>query len=272
MMLATATAVLPGSPRQSAFRVPHWARRGLGLAILLACWAVGSAVGVIGPQELPGPVAIIRSFSSLLANGELASNMWSSVGRVAIGLSIGVGVGLALAVISGLTRIGEHLVDAPMQLLRTLPILALTPLDILWFGIGNPAKIVLIVFGVSFPIYLNTFAAIRSIDNRYIELASSLELSWFQLLVRVVIPGSLPGFLVGLRYAVGISWLILVVSEQINANSGIGYLMNQAQQLNQVNVVVVCLVVYGALGVTSDAFVRFLERRALAWRSSFTGS
>jgi sulfonate transport system permease protein len=252
--------------------VPSFLRRSLGIFILLGLWAVGSATGLFKPNELPGPVAIAKTFGTLLANGELVKNMLASLGRVAFGLSIGVVVGLVFAIVSGLVRMGENVVDAPMQMLRTLPILALAPIDILWFGIGNTAKIILIVYGVSFPIYLNTFAAIRGIDSRYIELAKTLKLSRWTLLRRVIVPGSLPGFLVGLRFAVGISWLILVVSEQINANSGIGYLMSQAQQLDQVNIVLVCLVVYGLLGISSDALVRFLERRMLTWRSTFSGN
>ena len=256
----------------SRFKVPRALKRGVGLLVLLVGWQICSSAGLLSVQTLAGPVTVARTFGTLVANGELLSNLLASLGRVSVGLGLGVAVGLTLAVFSGLTQVGENLVDAPMQMLRTLPILALAPLDILWFGIGDEAKVVLIMFGAMFPIYLNTFAAIRGIDQRYIELATTLGLSRRQLLRRVILPGALPGFLVGLRFAVGISWLVLVVSEQINANSGIGYLMNQAREFDETNVILVCLVVYGALGIASDVVVRLLERRALAWRSSFSGS
>ena len=188
---------------------------------------------------------------------------------MAIGLTLGTAVGLTLAVLSGLSAIGEDVVDGPMQVLRALPILALVPLDIVWFGIGESAKEFLIAFGVAFPIYINTHAAIRGIDPGLVELATTLRMSRWQVLRRIVLPGALPGFIVGFRFAAAAAWLILVVSEQVNANSGIGYLMNQAQVLDETNVIIVGLVVYGILGLSSDTIIRTIERRALRWRPTF---
>ncbi|HEX3946818.1 MAG TPA: ABC transporter permease subunit, partial [Acidimicrobiales bacterium] len=162
-------------------RVPRLVKRCLGLILLLALWQVCSSAGWLSVQTLAGPVTVARTFGTLLADGELLTNLAASVSRVAVGLSLGVALGLGLAVFSGLTQLGENLVDAPMQMLRTLPILALAPLDILWFGIGDEAKVLLIMFGVLFPIYLNTFAAIRGIDQRYLELAQTLGMNRWQL-------------------------------------------------------------------------------------------
>jgi sulfonate transport system permease protein len=184
------------------------------------------------------------------------------------GLAIGVALGAVLAVLAGLSRLGEYLLDANLQMLRSLPILALVPLAIVWFGIGEEVKVLLVALGVMFPIYLNTHAAIRGVDRRYFDLATTVGLGRAAVLRRIVVPGALPGFFTGLRFSVAIAWLVLVVSEQINASSGVGYLMTQARSLGQTDVIMVGLVVYALLGVTSDALVRFLEGRALTWRST----
>ena len=155
-----------------------------------------------------------------------------------------------------------------MQMLRFLPIIGLQPLIVLWFGIGETAKVSLIAFAVAFPIYINTYAAIRAIDPNHLELARVVGLRRAALLRRVVVPGALPGFLVGLRMSVAVSWLILVFAEQINATNGIGYLMVRAQEFFQTDVILVGLAVYALLGLLSDALVRAIERKALAWRST----
>ena len=204
-------------------------------------------------------------------SGELQQHLWVSLGRVLRGLGIGIGVGVTLALLSGLFRLGEDLLDPPLQMLRTLPILALVPLFILWFGIGETPKIALVALGTMFPIYLNTYAGIRGIDNKLVEAATTLSLSRAELIVHVILPGALPGALVGLRYSLGIAWLILVISEQINASAGIGYLMTNAREFLRTDVIVVGLVVYSLLGLATDALVRVLERRVLVWRVAFAG-
>jgi sulfonate transport system permease protein len=238
----------------------------LGPAVLLALWETLSATGTLDEGTLAAPATVVRTAWDLVADGTLPQNLVISLRRIVLGLAIGVVVGLVLAVASGLTALGEDLIDAPVQMVRAMPILALVPLDIIWFGIGEQAKIVLIAFAVVFPIYLNTHAAIRRLDPRFLELATTLRLTRRQVVRRVVLPGALPGFFTGLRFAAAIAWLVLVVSEQINANQGLGYLMNKAQEFDQTDVVVVGLLVYGALGLVSDALVRRGERAALAWQ------
>ena len=240
--------------------------------MLICLWGVLSATGVLSAQTLAGPVDVVRTAGHLIANGELQSNLWVSLHRVFWGLLLGVSVGLGLAVFSGLTHVGEAVVDGPMQIFRSLPILALQPLFIVWFGIGEEMKIVLIAFAVSFPIYINTYAGIRGVDQRFVELAHGVRLSRWQLIRRVVLPGALPSFLVGLRYSLAVAWLVLILSEEVNATSGIGYLITQAGLYGETNVIVVCLAVYGALGLLSDLLVRVLERRALAWRRGLVAS
>jgi sulfonate transport system permease protein len=259
----------PAVPRRLAWkRVPRPVRRLLGPVVLLAVWELASVLGLIDNQTLAGPGTVISTAGHLIRIGELQQALLASLHRVAIGLALGTLAGLVLALISALTGLGEDLFDGPMQILRALPILALVPLDIVWFGIGEEAKEFLIAFGVAFPIYINTHAAIKGIDPRLTELAATLRLKRREVLRRIVLPGALPGFIVGFRFAAAIAWLILVVSEQVNANSGLGYMMNQAQVLDQTNVILVGLVAYGILGLTSDTLIRMLERRVTTWRPS----
>jgi sulfonate transport system permease protein len=250
-------------------RIPPGIERMLGVVLVIGLWQLASSVGLIDEQTLAGPATVLHSGWCLLQDGTLRSAIWVSLGRVVQGVAIGVPLATALALIAGLSRLGEDTVDAPMQMLRFLPIIGLQPLIVLWFGIGNSAKVSLIVLGVVFPVYINTFAAIRAIDPRHFELARSVGLGRFATIRRVVLPGALPGFLVGLRLAAAVAWLILVFAEQINATNGIGFLMIHAQEFFRTDIIVVGLAVYAVLGLASDALIRFLEKRALRWRASW---
>jgi sulfonate transport system permease protein len=261
------------APRRLTWsRLPRGVRRLLGPLALLALWQASSWAGLVDNQSLASPATVVSTAGHLISIGELQTALWVSLHRVAIGLSLGTAIGLVLALVAGLIGFGEDLVDGPMQILRALPILALVPLDIVWFGIGEEAKELLIAFGVAFPIYINTHAAIRGIDPRLVELAQTLRLRRIEILRRVILPGAVPGFIVGFRFAAAIAWLILVVSEQVNANSGLGYMMNQAQVLDQTNVILVGLAAYGILGLTSDTIIRAIERRVTTWRPSLAGA
>jgi sulfonate transport system permease protein len=249
--------------------IPYsWA---LGPFLLLALWATGSAVGLIDARNLSAPWTVVTTAGDLIANGRLQSNLATSAQRAAIGLLFGVVVGLVVAIISGLSRIGEGLIDGPVQIKRAIPSLALIPLLILWFGIGESMKVITIALGVFVPVYIHTHNGLRTIDTRYVELAETVRLSRLQFLRHVVLPGALPGFLLGMRFAVTSAWLSLVVVEQVNATSGIGYMMELARTYGQTDVIIVGLVVYGLLGLASDASVRLIERRALSWRRTMAG-
>ncbi|GAA1114974.1 ABC transporter permease [Nocardiopsis composta] len=241
----------------------------IGPVLLLALWQAGSATGLIPERTLAAPSTVLATGADLIATGRLQEHLLVSLGRAMTGLAIGVALGTALALTAGLFRLGEDVIDGPMQILRAVPGLALVPLAIVWFGIGEEVKVFLVVFGTTFPVYVNMHAAIRGVDPRYAELARTVGLNRLQLIRRVVLPGALPGFFVGLRFATAISWLVLVVSEQINATSGIGFLMTQARSFAQTDVIVVGLVVYGLLGLASDLLVRFIERKVLSWRRTF---
>ncbi len=247
-------------------------RRFVAPLLLVAAWQSGSMLGLIPSRTVAAPSAIISSLIALLASGELQQNLLVSLARVAIGLGIGVGIGAVAALVAGLSRLGEDAIDAPLQMARTLPHLALVPLFILWFGIGETPKIALVALGAVFPIYLNLFAGIRGVDPKLVEAARTLGLSRLALIRHVILPGALPSGLVGLRYAVGVGWLSLVVGEQINADSGIGYMMMNAREFLRTDIIMVGLLVYALLGLLADQGVRALERAALIWRPSMVGA
>ncbi|MTH61306.1 ABC transporter permease subunit [Paracoccus litorisediminis] len=253
-------------------RVPRWLRRTTGPVVLVALWHLASSTGILPAEVLAGPGTVLSSAAKLIESGELQAAIVVSMSRAMTGLAIGGSIGVLLAVLSGLTRLGEDMVDAPMQMLRTVPNVALIPLLIIWFGIGEAPKIALIALATAFPLYLNVYAGIRGVDQSLIEAGRTLGLSRWGLVRHVILPGALPNALVGLRYSLGIAWLALVFGEQINATAGVGYLMANAREFFQTDVIVVCLVVYAFLGLAVDLVVRTLERIFLSWRPSFTGA
>ncbi|MBE2997338.1 ABC transporter permease [Nocardiopsis sp. HNM0947] len=238
----------------------------LGPLLLLAVWFLGSATGFIDERTLSAPWTVVATAGDLVADGTLPDHLAASAQRALLGLVSGIAVGLALALVSGLSRLGEGVVDGPMHVNRAVPNLALLPLLILWFGIGEEMKVITIALAVVVPIYVHTHNGLRAIDRRYVELAETLGTSRTAFLARVVLPGALPGFLLGLRFAVTAAWLSLVVVEQVNATSGLGYMMTLAGTYGQTDVIVVGLVVYAVLGLLMDGLVRLVQRRALAWR------
>jgi sulfonate transport system permease protein len=250
-------------------RVNNVLRRAYVPILIVILWQAGSDLGLYSVQTVPPPTVVAVAAWQLATSGQLAINIWVSLERVAFGLSIGVAAGTTMALISGLSRIGEDAIDSTVQMVRTLPHLALIPLMIMWFGIGETPKITLIALGSLFPIYLNLFAGIRGADRKLREAAGTLGLTHFETILHVVLPAALPSFLVGLRQAFGISWITLVVAEQINANAGIGYLVMNARDFLRTDIIFVGLAIYALLGLLTDSSVRFLEKHLLAWRPSY---
>lgn len=257
--------------RRLGLRKPVPLAAGSGIVLLLAVWTAGSTAGLIDPRVLSAPWTVVTTGVDLAVDGNLLENLWVSLTRAAQGLVWGVLAGVVLALLSGLSRVGEALLDGPIQVKRAVPNLALLPLLILWFGIGEEMKVITIALGVFIPIYIHTHNGLRSIDKRYVELAETLRLGRRQFVTRVVLPGALPGFLLGLRFAVTGSLLALVVVEQVNGTAGIGYMMELARTYGQTEVIFVGLVVYGVLGYTADYSVRLLQRKALTWRRTLEG-
>jgi sulfonate transport system permease protein len=247
-----------------------WYRLISPVAVVLLWQAVSSA-GLISAQKLPPPATIWHTAVSLVttdspAYGTLQGAMLVSLERMAIGFAVGGTAAVVLALIAGLSRLGENAIDPLMQILRMLPLFGLIPVFIVWFGIGELPKIILIAIGAAIPLYLNTFAGIRSVDAKLAEVGQVLRLSRAEMIRHVVLPGALPQALTGLRQSLGVAWLALVVAEQVNANAGLGFMISQATQFLRNDVILVALAVYAVLGLITDGLVRLLERRALAWR------
>jgi len=238
----------------------------LSPVILLALWQLGSAVGLISQDVLPAPSLIVEAGIELIKNGQLVDALRVSGVRVVEGLILGGVIGVALGTAVGLSRWFEATVDPPMQMVRALPHLGLIPLFILWFGIGELPKVLLVALGVSFPLYLNTFSAIRQVDPKLFETAQVLGFSFWQRFRTIIVPSAAPQVLVGFRQSLAIAWLTLIVAEQINADKGIGFLINNARDFLRIDVIIFGLIVYALLGIGTDAAVRAMERRALRYR------
>ncbi|WP_116205074.1 ABC transporter permease [Amycolatopsis circi] len=269
-MSISTTGVLPraetAAPKRAPRRLPSL-RRWISPVVLVAAWQIASSTGALPPDKLSSPWTVLQAGVDVARSGELGSAFVVSLGRVGAGFALGALAGLLLGAVAGLSRWGEALVDPPVQMLRTLPFLGLIPLFILWFGIGEETKIVLVALGVAFPLYLNVHSGIRTADPQLVEAARALGFTRGEQLWHVVLPGALPQALVGLRQSLGVAWLALIVGETVNADAGIGYLINNAREFLRTDVVVVGLVVYAVLGLVTDALVRLLERRALRWRA-----
>ncbi len=263
----------PSAPRITAYvrsvsrALLPWA---LPLGALIA-WQAAASLGLLSTRVLPAPSDVALAFWRTLKDGSLIANISVSTGRALVGLAIGGAGGLALGVLNGIWRPAETIFDSTLQMLRNVPHLAIIPLVILWFGIDEEAKIFLVAIGVAFPIYLNTFHGIRTVDRGLVEMARVYGLPPGALFLRIVLPGALPSILVGLRYALGIMWLTLIVAETISSTSGIGYMTMNAREFLQTDVVVLGVVAYALLGKLADSLTRAIERRALAWHPAYQG-
>ena len=247
------------------YRLAPWA---LPLALVIL-WQIAVETGWLSNRILPAPSAVLAAFWSLSQSGELWQHLSISSQRALIGFAIGGSIGLTLGFITGLSRWGERLLDSSVQMIRNVPHLALIPLVILWFGIDEEAKIFLVALGVFFPIYVNTQHGVRSVDPQLLEMGRAYGMSRAALFLCVVLPGALPSIFVGLRYGLGIMWLTLIVAETISASSGIGFMAMNAREFMMVDVVVLSILVYAALGKLADSTARLLERTCLSWNPTY---
>ncbi len=236
--------------------------------ILIGSWQLFSSLGILSARVLPNPLDIIMAAAGLIKSGQLFSDVWISTKRAFWGFLIGGGIGFLLGLINGLSKTLEDLLDSSVQMIRNIPHLALIPIVILWFGIGEEAKLFLVALGTFFPIYLNTFHGIRSVDKSLIEMAYVYELKGFSLFWHIIFPAALPSILVGVRFALGITWVTLIVAETIAADSGIGYMAMNAREFMQLDVVVLSIILYALLGKLSDVTAKAAERRFLKWHPS----
>jgi len=228
--------------------------------LILLGWEAASLSGWLSSQVLPEPLAVARAFVSLTLSGELLEHVLVSTRRALLGFAIGGSAGLLLGLLTGTFRRAETLLDSTLQMVRNIPPLALIPLVILWFGIDETAKLFLEALGVFFPVYLNTFHGIRSVDKGLIEIARSYGLSGRALYAQVILPGALPSILVGVRFSLGLMWVLLIVAETLSAQAGIGYLTMNAREFLQTDVVLVGILLYALLGKGADLAAKGLER------------
>jgi sulfonate transport system permease protein len=236
---------------------------------IIVVWQALSVAGWIPGRVLPAPTDVAVAGWKLLQSGELLRNIWVSFWRAIVGFAIGASIGFAFGLANGLSQRSERVFDSTLQMVRNIPHLALIPLVILWFGIDEEAKLFLVALGVFFPIYINTQHGIRTVDTQLVEMARTYGMSPTTLFWRVILPGALPSIFVGLRYALGIMWLTLIVAETISASSGIGYMAMQAREFLLVDIVVLSILIYALLGKLADSTARLLERVCLSWHPAF---
>ncbi|XLZ71054.1 aliphatic sulfonate ABC transporter permease SsuC [Massilia sp. SR12] len=240
----------------------------LPVALLLA-WELAARVGWLSSRILPEPLAVAQAFWTLAISGELWGHLKTSLWRASTGFAIGASAGLALGLLTGTWRHAETLLDTTLQMVRNIPALALIPLVILWFGIDETAKLFLLAVGVFFPVYLNTFHGIRSTDPGLVEMARSYGLRGWPLYREVILPAALPSILVGVRFALGLVWVLLIVAETISAQAGIGYMTMNAREFLQTDVVLVGILLYAVLGKLADILARGLEKYYLRWNPAY---
>lgn len=263
---SAATSRLAASfTRHTLSRLAPWL---VPFAILIA-WELAAKSGTLSARILPEPLAVVKAAWTLIQSGEMWTDVKVSTWRAVSGFAVGGGIGLALGLATGLFKPAETALDTTIQMIRNIPALAMIPLVILWFGIDEKAKLFLVALGVFFPVYVNTFHGIRSVDANLIEMAKSYGLKGFALYRHVILPGALPSILVGVRFAFGLMWVTLIVAETISAQSGIGYMTMNAREFLQTDVVVVGILLYAALGKIADLLAKGLERVTLRWHPAY---
>ncbi len=248
-----------------------WAAGAAIPVAVIVLWQLGGSAGWISPEFLPAPWSILSAFAGLAASGELLHHLGVSIGRAGLGYVIGGVLGLLLGVLTGLFRKAEYLLDPSVQVLRLVPHLAIAPLIILWFGFGEMSKVAIILSGAFFPLYINTFMGIRSVDNKLFEVARVLGFGPLQKLHRLILPAALPGILLGLRLSMAVAWIGLVVAELIGSSSGVGFLINEAKQNSNTEVIFVGIIIFAIVGKLIDSLFRVIERKLLHWRDSYQG-
>lgn len=239
----------------------------LGPVALVLVWIWASASGTLSPSLLASPRQVLSAFKELWTSGQLGDALSVSLTPVGLGLLIGASAGLVLGVLTGFSRLGEELLDSSMQLLRTIPFLSLVPLFMVWFGIGETARVVLIAVATSFPMYVSAAGGVRNTDRKLVEAMRSFGMGRLALVREVVLPGALPALLSGLRLSMTLSVIALIAAEEINSTAGIGYLMSTAQEYSRTDILTVCILIYALIGLFADGSARLLERLLMPWRA-----
>lgn len=269
-MATTTLQRLAVSDEVAIRRVRWFSPRNLIRALLpllaLLIWHILSSTGAIKPQYFPSPVTVFEALIDLVESGELGAALPASLARAGTGLAIGIAIGLTFGVLNGLSRIFEEVFDSSFQIVRQVPFIAMVPLFIIWFGIDESFKVVVISLACVFPVYINTYSGVRNVDPKLVEAGRVFGLSKFESIRQIVLPAALPSVLVGVRYSMGVSLLALIVAEQVNSKSGIGHIIFVANGALRIDIITGAILIYAVLGVLVDITMRFLERRLLPWK------
>ncbi|MFM0550455.1 ABC transporter permease subunit [Paraburkholderia sediminicola] len=238
-------------------------------ALVLVLWEAAARLGLIAPQVLPAPSSVAETALDLARNGDLFVHLGVSLLRAVAGFVVGGVIGITLGIMVGFSPLAQALFDRSIQMVRAVPFLAMLPLVIVWFGVGEVAKIFLVALAVLFPIYINTMLGIRQIDPKLMELAKVIGLNWTAIVRRIILPGAMPSILTGVRYALAHAWLALVIAETLATTKGIGFLAMDAREFLQTNVILLTMIIYAIIGVVADALVRLLETHFLSWHANY---
>nr|WP_125577124.1 ABC transporter permease subunit [Lapidilactobacillus mulanensis] len=236
--------------------------------LLIAAWQGASSLGILASSTLPSPLAVLQDGIKLTQNGTLPKNISISLYRATMGFLIGGSLGFILGFLNGISRFSRELFDSSIQMFRNIPHLSLIPLVIIALGIGEGAKISLVAVGVLFPVYINTYHGIRSVDPDLIEMGKSYGLNKRELFSKIIFPGALPTILMGVRYALGVMWTTLIVAETIASDSGIGYMSTNAEDFMDMETIICCIIIYALLGKLSDVIAKNIEKIVLSWRDA----
>lgn len=239
--------------------------------VVLIIWQLAGVFDLVSKTVLPTPLDIFLAFQELIKTGELFGHLSISVFRAAAGFFIGGSLGIILGTIVGFSTRSEQYLDPSVQMLRTVPHLAVAPLFVLWFGFGETSKVLLIADGAFFPLYVNAFLGIRGVDSKLFDVARVLEFSKRKLITKLILPAALPNLLLGARLSLGVAWVSLVVAELMGSTEGIGYMIMDARQFSNTDIVFVGIIIFAFVGKFSDSLVRLLEVKFLRWRDNFKG-
>ena len=238
--------------------------------IVLIIWQLAGVFDLVSKTVLPTPLDIFLAFQELIKTGELFGHVSISVFRAAVGFFIGGSLGIILGTIVGFSTRSEQYLDPSVQMLRTVPHLAVAPLFVLWFGFGDIKSVINCRWCI-FPLYVNAFLGIRGVDSKLFDVARVLEFSKRKLITKLILPAALPNLLLGARLSLGVAWVSLVVAELMGSTEGIGYMIMDARQFSNTDIVFVGIIIFAFVGKFSDSLVRLLEVKFLRWRDNFKG-
>jgi sulfonate transport system permease protein len=265
----------PGAKRQAQARlgflrhVPTRWLLGFALPLVLAlAWESAVALGWNDGRLLPPPSRVLATFAALASSGELASHIEATLGRVALGFLLGVVSGTVLGALTGTSELARRLFDPTLQALRNIPSIAWVPLFILWFGIFETSKVLLIAAGVFFPIYLGLSAAILDLDRKLVEVGRIFRLSRPAMIWRMFLPATLPSYFIALRNGLGLGWMFVVAAEFMGASSGLGFLLTDGQMTGNTPVILAAIIAFAILGKLTDWGIVSLGRRVLRWQDN----